>query len=159
MLDCCNGGEGNLFVANLGGKRVSLRSFLCLRAALGSWQYAVLNWAVDSVNQLLQVGRLQLGRLAVLAGAAPGTSLDEPRLEDLKLDELVVLGQPDVPLPVALFPSQRLKLYWSDIVHTCCRFQPEKLKNQLGKILKTNQGVISCQPQILRCICTLSRKC
>ena len=105
-----------------------MRSFLCLRAALGGWQYAVLNWAVDSVDQLFQVGRVQLGRLAVLAGAAPGTSLDEAGLENLKLDELVVLRQPDVPLPVPLFSSQSLKLYWCDIVHTGCRAKPvEKL--------------------------------
>ena len=124
MWDCRNRGERNVFVANLGGKQVSLRLFLCLRAALGSWKNAVLNWAVDSVDQFFQIGRMQLGRLAVLAGAAPGTCPDEAGLENLKLDELVVLCQPDVSLPVALFSSQRLKLYWCDIVHTRCRTKP-----------------------------------
>ena len=90
-----------------------------LGAALGSWQLdAVLHRAVDRVEQLLQVGRLQLGRLAVLAEAAPGASLDEAGFKDLKLDEFVVFSQPDVPLPVALFSSQRLKLYRRDIVET-----------------------------------------
>ena len=100
-----------------------------LGAALGSWQLdAVLHRAVDRVEQLPQVGRLQLGRLAVLAEAAPGASLDEAGFKDLKLDEFVVFSQPDVPLPVALFSSQRLKLYWCDIVHTSCRTKPvEKL--------------------------------
>ena len=128
MWNCWNGGERNVFVANLGGKRARLTLFLGLRAALRSWEYAVLNRAVDSVDQLFQVGRVQLGRLAVLAGAAPGTSADETSLENLKLDQLVVLRQPDVSLPVALFSSQRLKLYWCDIVHTRCRTKPvEKL--------------------------------
>ena len=125
MWACCwDRRERRVFVANLAG----LRPLLGLRAVLRSWQYPVLNWAVDRVDQLLQVCRMQLGRLAVLAGAAPGTSLDEAGLENLKLDELVVLRQPDVPLPVPLFSSQSLKLYWCDIVHTGCRAKPvEKL--------------------------------
>ena len=67
---------------------------------------------------------MQLGRLAVLTGAAPGTSLDEASLENLKLDQLVALLQPDVPLPVPLLSSKSLKLYWCDIVHTGCRAKP-----------------------------------
>ena len=97
-----------------------------LGAALGSWQLdAVLHRAVDRVEQLPQVGRLQLGRLTVLAEAAPGASLDEAGFKDLKLDEFVVFSQPDVPLPVALFSSQRLKLYRRDIVETGGSAKPD----------------------------------
>ena len=97
-----------------------------LGAALGSWQHnTVLHRAVDRVEQLPQVGRLQLGRLAVLAEAAPGASLDEAGFKDLKLDEFVVFSQPDVPLPVALFSSQRLKLYRRDIVETSGCAKPD----------------------------------
>ena len=93
MWPCCwDRRKRRVFVANLAG----LRLLLCLGAALGGWQDPVLNWAVDSVDQLFQVCRMQLRRLAVLTGAAPGTSLDEAGLENLKLDELVVLRQPDV---------------------------------------------------------------
>ena len=121
MWACCwDRRERRVLVANLAG----LRLFLCLGAALGGWQDPVLNWAVDSVDQLFQVCRMQLRRLAVLTRAAPRTSLDEAGLENLKLDELIVLRQPDVPLPVPLFASQSLKLYWRDIVHTCCCAKP-----------------------------------
>jgi hypothetical protein len=48
-----------------------------LRTALGSRQNPVLNRAVDCVDQLFQVRRVKLRYLAVLAGAAPGASLDK----------------------------------------------------------------------------------
>jgi len=118
-----NWSEGRFFVWNWREERffanlARLTLLLRLRAALGSWQYPVLNRAVDCVDQLFQVCRVKLRYLAVLADAAPGASLDKACLEDLKLDQLVVLRQPDVPLPVALFSSESLKLYRCDIVHT-----------------------------------------
>ena len=109
-------GGWNVFAANL---------LLSLWTALRGWQDVLPRRAVDLVEQLLQVGRLLFRNLAVGAVASSWTDVDQPGLEDLLLDQLVVLRHSDVPLPVPLLPSKGFELYRCDIVNPSFRNQPD----------------------------------
>ena len=66
------------------------------------------------------------GQLAVGALAGLGAGRHQAAVKDLSLDLLVVGGEPDIILPVALLAGQGLKLYGGDVVATGGRDKPAR---------------------------------